>query len=73
MIRVNVTIRRESPVNSYLCTFIDIYDGRNVQNYVRELYPGWIIIRIWTDGDTERHETLINDPEWHICVYECDK
>ena len=76
--RINVTLRRESPVDSYLCTFRDTPNEiLDPQDYIRYLYPGWVIIRIWIDGnpnnDAKRHETLSDDPEWYIGVYECDK
>ena len=74
--RVNVTIRRESPVNSYLLTFIDISEDTNPLNLIHNLYPGWIIIRMWAnnlEGDRIRHKILSDDIEWHILTYECDK
>lgn len=71
--RFNVTLRRDFPAKGFLCTFIDFDNdmnhGRGIYDYVRELFPKWQIVRIWIDDDTERHETLINDPTWHVCSY----
>ena len=45
---------RRDRTNSFLYTFMDL-----------DVSP-----ILGDDTDTERHETLINDPEWHVCKYD---
>ena len=74
--RVNVTLQRAFPVESHLLTFIDIPSNIERWGYIKELYPGWIIMYLW-DHDPDcsriRNELLSDNLEWNILSYECDE
>ena len=63
----NLTLRRESPVQSFLCTIVDTAN----MMMILDMYPGWSIVRLWKTADDEaRHEILKSDPFWHVLSYD---